>query len=156
VLPVSGSLLNSTYDVIPPGLHEGTLHSWNVSFQRQLPYGLTADIAYVGSKGVDLVMDVDLNASMIYGSNNAGRAQFAQFNRTGLSLERSNLVKSRYNGLLVKVDRRFLNGLLITNSYTLGRSMDRRDPTPTACTTTCSRPSTSCRGVRTRSGSTRA
>ena len=39
--------------VIPPGLHEGTLQSWNVAFQRQLPYGFTADIAYVGSRGVD-------------------------------------------------------------------------------------------------------
>ena len=50
IIPVTGSLLNSTYDVIPPGLHEGTLHSWNVAFQRQLPYGFTADIAYVGSQ----------------------------------------------------------------------------------------------------------
>ena len=64
VIPATGSLLNSTYDVIPPGLHEGTLHSWNVAFQRQLPYGLTADVAYVGSRGVDLVMDVDRNASL--------------------------------------------------------------------------------------------
>ncbi len=124
VVPVSGSLLNSTYDVVPSVLHEGLLQSWNVAFQRQLPYGFTADIAYVGSKGSDLVMDVDLNASMIYGSGNAGRAQFAQFNRTGTSRERSNLGKSRYNGLQVKLDRRFLNGFLITNSYTLGRSMD--------------------------------
>ena len=34
VIPATGSLLNSTYDVIPPDLHEGTLHSWNVAFQR--------------------------------------------------------------------------------------------------------------------------
>jgi hypothetical protein len=124
VLAVGGSLLNSTYDVIPPVLHEGTLQSWNVAFQRQLPGGFTADVAYVGSKGTNLVMDVDLNASMVYGSGNAGRAQFAQFNRTGNSRERSNLGKSRYNGMQLKVDRRFLNGLLITNSYTLGRSKD--------------------------------
>ena len=120
----SGSLLNSTYDVISARLHEGTLHSWNVAFQRQLPYGFTADIAYVGSKGVDLVMDLDTNASLIYGSGNVGRPQFAQFNRTGTSRTRTNLGKSRYNGLQVKVDRRFMNGFLITNSYTLGRSMD--------------------------------
>ena len=53
VIPVSGSLLNSTYDVIPPGLREGTLHSWNVAVQRQLPFHLTADIAYVGNRGVE-------------------------------------------------------------------------------------------------------
>ena len=83
VIPATGSLLNSTFDVIPPGLHEGMLHSWNVAFQRELPYRFAADIAYVGNRGVDLVMDVDTNASMIYGSGNDGRPQFAPFNRTG-------------------------------------------------------------------------
>lgn len=124
VIPATGSLLNSTYDVIPSGLREGTLHSWNVAFQRELPHGFAADIAYVGNRGVDLVMDVDTNASMVYGSGNVGRSQFAQFNRTGTSRTRTNLNKSHYHGLQVKLDRRFQNGLMITNSYTLSRSMD--------------------------------
>ena len=124
VISVAGPLLNSTYDVIPNTLHEGTLQSWNIALQRQLPYGFTADVAYVGSKGSDLVMDVDLNSSQIYGSGNNGRPEFGPYGRSGTSRERSNLGKSRYNGLQVKVDRRFLNGLLVTNSYTFGRSMD--------------------------------
>jgi hypothetical protein len=125
VIPVSGTgLLNSTFDVISPDLREGTLHSWNVAFQRQLPFLLTADIAYVGNRGVDLVMDVDTNASLVYGSGNNGRPQFAQFGRTGNSRTRTNLNKSEYNALQVKVDRRFSNGLMVTNSYTLSRSKD--------------------------------
>lgn len=124
LITATGSLLNSTYDVIPTGLHEGKLHSWNVAFQRQLPYGFTADIAYVGSRGVGLVADLDQNASLVYGSNNVGRPQFAAFNRTGASRARTNFGKSQYNGLQMKVDRRFMNGLLVTNSYTLGRSLD--------------------------------
>jgi outer membrane receptor protein involved in Fe transport len=124
VIPATGSLLNSTYDVIPPDLHEGTLQSWNVAFQRELPHAFAADIAYVGNRGVDLVMDLDTNASMIYGSGNVGRAQFAQFNRTGTSRTRTNLGKSQYHGLQMKLDRRFQNGLMITNSYTISRSMD--------------------------------
>jgi outer membrane receptor protein involved in Fe transport len=130
IIPVTGSLLNSTFDVIPSGLHEATLHSWNVAFQRQLPYGFTADVAYVGSKGVDLVMDLDTNASLVYGSGNNGRPQFAPFGRTGTSRTRTNLGKSRYDGLQVKVDRRFMNGLLVTNSYTLGRSRDLANENP--------------------------
>ena len=124
VIPATGSLLNSTYDVIPPNLREGTLHSWNVAVQRQLPYQFTADIAYVGNRGVNLVMDIDANASLVYGSGNAGRPQFAQFNRTGTSRVRSNDNKSEYNALQLKIDRRFMNGLLIMNSYTLSRSRD--------------------------------
>jgi Carboxypeptidase regulatory-like domain len=124
IVPVTGALLNSTFDVISPDLREGTLHSWNVAFQRQLPYLLTADVAYVGNRGVDLVMDVNTNASLVYGSGNNGRPQFAQFNRTGETRTRTNLNKSEYHGLQVKLDRRFRDGLLLTNSYTLSRSRD--------------------------------
>ena len=124
IIPVAGSLLNSTYDVIPPGLREGTLHSWNVAVQRQLPYAITADIAYVGNRGVNLVMDVDENASLVYGSGNVGRSQFAAYNRTGTSRVRSNENKSEYNALQMKVDRRFQNGFMIMNSYTFSRSRD--------------------------------
>lgn len=125
LITVAGtSLQNSTFDVIPTGLNEGTLHSWNVAFQRQLPFLLSADIAYVGNRGVDLVMDVDRNAALTYNMGNAGRPQFAQFNRTGASRERTNDGKSRYHALQVKLDRRFRNGFLVTNSYTLSRSKD--------------------------------
>jgi hypothetical protein len=124
IIPATGSLLNSTFDVISPDLREGTLHSWNIAFQRQLPFSLSADIAYVGNRGVNLVMDVDTNASLVYGSGNVGRPQFATFNRTGTSRTRTNDNKSEYNALQVKLDRRFRNGLLVTNSYTLSRSMD--------------------------------
>jgi hypothetical protein len=124
VVPVSGALRNSTFDVISPDLREGTLHSWNVAFQRQLPFLLTADVAYVANRGVDLVMDVNTNASLVYGSGNNGRPQFATFNRTGENRTRTNDNKSSYNALQVKVDRRFRNGLLLTNSYTLSRSKD--------------------------------
>jgi hypothetical protein len=120
----TGTLLNSTYDVIPNGLREGTLQSWNVAFQRQLPHGFSAEAAYVGSRGIHLVADLDTNASLVYGSNNVGRPQFAAFNRTGANRVRTNLGKSRYQGLQMKIDRRFMNGFLVTNSYTLGRSKD--------------------------------
>src|SRR4051812_13231737 len=124
IIPVTGSLLNSTFDVIPPDLREGTLHSWNVAYQRELPYRFTVDVAYVGNRGVNLVMDVDTNASTVYGQGNAGRPQFATFNRTGTSRTRTNDNKSQYNALQMKIDRRWSNGLLVTNSYTFSKSMD--------------------------------
>jgi hypothetical protein len=128
IIPIAGtSLQNATLDVIPVGLTEGTLHSWNVAYQRQLPFFLSADIAYVGNRGVDLVMDVDRNASLVYNSGNSGRPQFATFNRTGTSRERTNLGKTTYHGLQMKIDRRFRQGVMITNSYTLSRAMNYVD-----------------------------
>ena len=101
--------------------------------ERRLPASAavpaSADIAYVGNRGVDLVMDVDLNAGMVYNAGNAGRPQFAQFNRTGTSRERTNRGKTTYHGLQMKIDRRFRKGLMVTNSYTLsrGRELRRRE-----------------------------
>jgi hypothetical protein len=124
VIPLAGSLLNATYDVIPPGLTEGTLHSWNVAYQRELPWNMTGEVAYVGNAGQNLVMDVDRNAGAVLGAGNNGRPEFIAFGRTGTSRERTNDGKSRYHSMQVKVDRRFSQGILVTNSYTLGRGRD--------------------------------
>ena len=69
-------------------------------------------------------MDVDTNSSLIYGSGNVGRPQFAPFNRTGTNRVRTNDGKTDYHSMQVKLDRRFRNGLLLNNSYTLGRARD--------------------------------
>ncbi len=124
IIPATGTLLNALYDYIPSGLHEGTLQSWNVAYQRQLPWNLTAEAAYIGNRGVDLVMDVDKNAALIEGIGNPGRPQFAAFKRTGTTRTRTNDGKSQYNALQVKVDRRFKDGILISNSYTLAKALD--------------------------------
>jgi carboxypeptidase family protein len=125
IIPIAGtSLANATLDVIPTTLREGTLHSWNVAFQRELPYRFTVDVAYVGNRGVNIVMDVDTNAGMKYGAGNAGRPQVATFNRTGTSRTRTNDNKTHYNALQMKIDRRWSNGFLVTNSYTYSKSMD--------------------------------
>jgi hypothetical protein len=128
IVPVAGTALqNATLDVISTDLHEATLHSWNVAFQRQLPFLLTAEAAYVGNRGVDIVMDVNTNASMVYNSGNAGRPYFARFNRQGENRTRTNDNRTTYHGLQMKIDRRWRNGLLLTNSYTYSRAMNYTD-----------------------------
>jgi hypothetical protein len=105
---------------VPRDLKEGVLHSWNVAFQRELPGGFTGEIAYVGNRGQDIIARIDLNAGYTLGADNAGRPLFAQFGRTA-STTSTIPVKSTYNSMQVKVDRRFRNGFMMTNSYTLGR-----------------------------------
>ena len=105
---------------VPTNLHEGRLHSWNVAYQRELPGGFTGEVAYVGNRGQDIIARIDLNAGYTLGADNAGRPLFAKYGRTA-STTTTIPVKSQYNSMQVKVDRRMKNGLLITNSYTLGR-----------------------------------
>jgi hypothetical protein len=113
-------LKNSAYVTIPSDLKEGLLHSWNAAYQVQLPGNVTAEVAYVGNRGQDIINRLDINASLTPGLNDAGRPQFAQFGRTA-TVTTFLPYKTQYNSLQVKVDRRFKHNFLMTNSYTLGR-----------------------------------
>ncbi len=123
IIPANTTLLRSQrYFAIPSDLHEGRLQSWNVAYQRELPRGFTAEAAYVGNRG-NVVNTINMNAGMVLGADNAGRPQFAPFGRTA---ETTTWMRSdtTYHSLQTKFDKRFSRGLLITTSYTLGRSIN--------------------------------
>jgi len=125
-IPADGIINAATFRTtrlfsVPADLHEGKLHSWNVAYQRELPWGLAGEIAYVGNKGVDIVASYDFNAGRVIGADNAGRPLVqAGFNRTAETTTWTNL-KTDYHSLQTKLDRKFRNGLLVTTSYTFGR-----------------------------------
>ncbi len=56
------------------------------------------------------------------GADNAGRPQFAEFGRTS-SVTAFLPYETDYHSLQIKVDRRFKNNFLVTNSYTLGKGV---------------------------------
>lgn len=112
----------------PPDLHEGKLHSYNVAFQRQLWWGITAEAAYVGNVGRDILFNLDLNAANQLGkataaSDNPARPFFNLYGRTASITARVGKTTT-YNSLQIKVDKRFSHGILFTNNYTFGRSVD--------------------------------
>lgn len=127
IVPVDQAFLrNSGLIMIDERNYEGMLHSWNVAYQRELPYGFTGEAAYVGNKGVDIQYRVDANAATVLGRDQAGRPLFAPFGRTA-SVNTFVSGRSDYHSLQAKLDRRFRNGVLVTNSYTLGRGRNFAD-----------------------------
>jgi hypothetical protein len=56
----------------------------------------------------------------VLGADNAGRPLFAPFGKTA-DVTSWIPLKTEFHSLQVKIDRRFANGILFTNSYTLGR-----------------------------------
>jgi hypothetical protein len=115
------ALRTQAYFYVPPDLHEGSLHSWNVAYQRELAGRWTAEVAYVGNRGHDIIATLNMNAGMVLGADNAGRPLSAPFGRTA-DVTTWVPVKTEYHSLQTKLDRRFSNGLLVTTTYTLGRS----------------------------------
>jgi hypothetical protein len=116
-------LRNQQYNVVPLDLSEGKIHAWNVAFQRQLPWKFTVELAYVANRAHGVLGRYDFNAGMTPGLDNAGRPYFAPFNRTATSLGWLK-TNTKYDSMQVKLDRRYSNGLLWTNSYTLSRAKD--------------------------------
>jgi hypothetical protein len=109
---------------VPNDLHQGTLYNWNVAFQRELIWGLTGEVAYVGNRNNDMLSRLNINAGMVIGAGTAGQPLNAKYGKTASVENLAWKGKSKYNGLQVKLDRRFRNGWLITNSYTLSSAWD--------------------------------
>lgn len=128
-------LRRESLSVIDPNRTEGQLHSFNIAYQRTLPGGFTAEVAYVGNRGRDIRASYNMNAGHIVGADNAGRPLFVKWGRTA-DTSNPQPVRSEYNSMQVKVDRRMRGGLLLTNSYTFARaySFSNGDGGPTIST----------------------
>lgn len=90
-------------------------HQWNFNVQRELPWDLTFDAAYVGSRGIRLFANDELNPGV-----NGIRVNPAR----GPITLRDNAGDSIYHGLDLKIDRRFKKGLLLRAAYTYSKLID--------------------------------
>ena len=108
-------LRNAGYFHVRPDTHEGSLHSFNVAFQRELPGRFTLDVAYVGNRGHDVQTRYNENAATVVGlPGNNGRPLFLPFGKSA-DVETWTGTKTEYNSLQAKLDRRFSGGLLVTS-----------------------------------------
>ena len=129
VLPSTGIIVNpplsQAYTYIPNDLPQGYVESWNVTLQRALPGNFSAEAAFVGNHGVNVPTsnNLNINASRVPGSGTKTEPENIQFGRTTQTLEPWN-APSYYEGLQLRLNRRFSNGFTITNSYAYGKSID--------------------------------
>jgi hypothetical protein len=115
-------LKNAQLFYVQPDLKEAKLHSWNVAFQRQLPWNLVGEVAYVGNVGKGIILpDYNINAGQTPGLDRAGQPYNVLYGRT--AEVRSWLpTDTNYHSLQAKLDRKFKNGFLVTTSYTLAKA----------------------------------
>lgn len=98
--------------------------AWNFSIQQTLPAHFTMDVAYVGNHGVDMGSNMNINASPVIAPTSSGDNIYQPYYpHTGTISQFFRPLSSMYNGLQVKVDRRFSDGLSITSSFSYNRGM---------------------------------
>jgi hypothetical protein len=105
----------------------GRVQTWNAAFERQLPWDVTVDIAYVGAKGDGGYAWVDINLPTTYGGGAASRPYFATFQRQNAILSWGQRLRTRYDSLQVAFNRSFKQGFMVKGAYTLSKSMNESD-----------------------------
>ncbi len=100
-------------------IEPATTHEWNVSVQKGLPFNSALTVSYVGTRLRDQV------SLYPYNEVPPGRYSDLQAAKPYTAFGEINVLENRgngeYNGLQIKLDRRFARGLAFTGSYSLSK-----------------------------------
>jgi carboxypeptidase family protein/TonB-dependent receptor-like protein len=123
-VPLDRSVAEYTPEI--DNIDRGQVHTWNVAFERRLPFDTSVDVAYVGAKGIGGYAALDITAPPTLGVGDAGRP-FASLGRLLAINSWGARLKTRYNSLQVALNKPFTHGLLFKGAYTLSKAMNESD-----------------------------
>jgi hypothetical protein len=112
--------------VVSPNLRTPYVQEWNVSIQQQIGKDWSAEIAYVGNVGHELLGERDIDAP-VPGPNASSsnidqrRPLYPEF--TSIAFQGS-FINSSYNALQARVQKRFSRGFTLLGSYTWSKWLD--------------------------------
>ena len=128
VSPSRFNPLTARVNFTPKDTRNGYVNSWHLSVQRELPSKWLVDVAYVGNHSTKLIVLGDYNQARpntttdpAAGALLQTRRPFANYSFVQASF---NGGWTTYNGLQVKLERRFSGGLYFLNSFTYSKAMD--------------------------------
>jgi hypothetical protein len=117
---------NASFQIasLPAHLHTPRVEQWNISIQRALANDLTFEASYNGSAGHNLYTLIYFNQAYpgTTFDDLSNRLPFPYLQDT--SQQTNNDGYSRYNALLLKLEKRFSSGVSFLASYTYGHVLD--------------------------------
>jgi hypothetical protein len=102
-------------------------YTWNLTYEREVGFNTVVELGYVGRRGVDNIREVNINQAPInsvYTNPRVNVNAMRPYLGYGPIRRQYDNAKSRYNGLQLSVNRRFLNGLSYGLAYTYSKCMD--------------------------------
>jgi hypothetical protein len=111
----------------PGNVDRGVVHTWNVSFERRLPFDTSVDVAYVGAQGDGGYAWLDINAPLTLGGGTASRPYFASHGRQLEIRSWGQYLETDYHSLQIALNKPFTRGLMFKGAYTLSKSMNMSD-----------------------------
>jgi hypothetical protein len=120
--------------VLPKQFQWPYTQSWNVTLQKELRYGFTAQAGYVASRAVHSMTiqfgaTVNLNAGQFPGLGQNGQPYFQTEGRTANVSLYTPRGTTSYNALQTNLSRRFSQGLQIAANYTWSKAETPYFPT---------------------------
>ena len=109
----------------PQNFNRGYIESYNFTVQRDLGYGFNAQAAYVGTRTLRPVSEVNVNAAGP-GGGNAETPLFQRFGNANTINDQIPFLGGRYNALQSQLTRR-LHGNVVGIVYTYSRAIDYFD-----------------------------
>jgi hypothetical protein len=100
------------------------MQTWQVSYDRQITNTLMAEVAYVGSRGENLMWCFNANEVQPGLGSQASRRLVQPLANVANIIQCDPTNRSSYNSLQGKVLKRFSRGLQFLASYTFGQSLD--------------------------------
>lgn len=99
----------------------GLVQEFNLDVQHQLTPNLVLDVGYVGTRASNLLQTIDINQPEPGPGAVQPRRPFPQFGQMSSAYSTA---QSWYNGLEVRLDKRFSQGLQFLGAYTFSRAID--------------------------------
>jgi hypothetical protein len=124
VISIPGTVEMRT--MYPDHVNRPYIQSWNLTYERKLPWDIAATISYVGTQTTNQLADIEANAAEI-GQGNAGRPLAVKFGRTAPTKLWDGWLSSNYHALQVALNRPFTKGLFVKGAYTFSRAMNWTD-----------------------------
>jgi hypothetical protein len=109
----------------PNDVDRGIIQQWNVAYEYRLPWDVSAEIAYVGTRTDGGYADLNLNHGEP-GGGNASR-QFFELAGTTDVTDWAARTKSRYHALQIQINRPFRDDLMLKGAYTFSRAKNMAD-----------------------------
>jgi hypothetical protein len=100
------------------------MDTWQVSYNRQLTNTLMAEVAYVGSKGSNLIWVGNINEVQPGPGSQASRRLIQPLSNVATINYFDPANSSSFNSLQLKLNKRFSGGLQFLGAYTFGKSLD--------------------------------
>jgi hypothetical protein len=120
---------------LSPDLERPEIHMADVTFEHEIAEAMTVSASYLFSRGTHLPLFLDTNlpapnaqVTYVLAGQNLGTYPFYRLPRPdariGSAIQVLDEVDSRYNALVLQLNRRFSRGLLFNVNYTLSKATD--------------------------------